>query len=324
MISLYKLEIFALVVQTGSFSAAAERLLMTQPAVSQHIQDLEAALGAKLFARGRRGVTLTEAGETLHRYTQEILRLVAEAESAVTDVRHLASGQARMAATPGVGVYLLPDWVQAFRQAHPNLTVTVQTSITPSIVAGLRRGEMDLGFVEGELDSFDQEGIAALELEVNEQFVIVGPKHPWWERKSVQLEELAGKGIVMRQRNSQTRIWLDGELQRAGVQVQVVAEFDNVESIKRAVAKGKDIAILPEYAVRSELEMGLLRALPVEGKPLQRTLKLVWNPSHPFSAVTRAFLRFLAHELPPLSAVLDERRIARVGKSTPGADVPRL
>ena len=318
------LQVFLVAAETENFSLAAQRLHLSQPAVSQHIQDLEAALGAKLFARGRRGVTLTEAGETLHRYTQEILRLVAEAESAVTDVRHLASGQARMAATPGVGVYLLPDWVQAFRQAHPNLTVTVQTSITPSIVAGLRRGEMDLGFVEGELDSFDQEGIAALELEVNEQFVIVGPKHPWWERKSVQLEELAGKGMVMRQRNSQTRIWLDGELQRAGVQVQVVAEFDNVESIKRAVAKGKDIAILPEYAVRSELEMGLLRALPVEGKPLQRTLKLVWNPSHPFSAVTRAFLRFLAHELPPLSAVLDERRIARVGKSTPGADVPRL
>lgn len=320
MINLYKLEIFALVVQTGSFSAAAERLLMTQPAVSQHIQDLEATLGAKLFERRRRGVTLTEAGEILHRYTQEILRLVAEAESAVTDVRHLASGQVRVAATPGVGVYLLPDWVQAFRQAHPNLTVIVQTSITPSIVAGLRRGEMDLGFVEGELDSLDQEGIASLELEVNEQFVIVGPKHPWWERKSVQLQELAGKGMVMRQRNSQTRIWLDGKLQRAGVQVQVVAEFDNVESIKRAVAKGKDITILPEYAVRSELEMGLLRALPVEGKPLQRTLKLVWNHNQPLSAVTRAFLRFLTRELPPLSAVLDERRIARVDKVASGSE----
>lgn len=319
MISLYKLEIFALVVQTGSFSAAAERLLMTQPAVSQHIQDLEAALGAKLFVRGRRGVTLTEAGETLHRYTQEILRLVAEAESAVTDVRHLTSGQVRVAATPGVGVYLLPDWVQAFRQVHPNLTVTVQTSITPSIIAGLRRGEMDLGFVEGELGSLEHEGVAALELEVNEQFVIVGPKHPWWDRQSVRLEELAGRGMVMRQRNSQTRIWLEGELQRAGVEVQVVAEFDNVESIKRAVTKGKDLAILPEYAVRSELDMGLLRALPVEGKPLQRTLKLVWNRSQPFSAVTRAFLRFLARELPPLGPLLDERRSVRVGKIAPGS-----
>ncbi len=239
------------------------------------------------------------------------------------DIRHLASGQVRVAATPGVGVYLLPDWVQAFRQTHPHLTVTVQTSITPHIVAGLRRGEMDLGFVEGELENLEQDDVAVLELEVNEQFVIVGPKHPWWERSSVRLADLAGRGMVMRQRNSQTRIWLDGELQRAGVQVQVVAEFDNVESIKRAVAKGKDIAILPEYAVRSELEMGLLRALPIEGKPLQRTLKLVWNRARPFSAVTRAFLRFLAQEMPALSVLLDERRISRFGKSTPGSDVLR-
>lgn len=88
MLNLYKLEIFATVVQTGSFSAAAERLLMTQPAVSQHIQDLEASLGARLFQRGRRGVTLTPAGETLHSYTQEILRLLAEAENAVEMAHH--------------------------------------------------------------------------------------------------------------------------------------------------------------------------------------------------------------------------------------------
>jgi DNA-binding transcriptional LysR family regulator len=305
MLNLYKLEIFAIVVQTGSFSAAADRLLMTQPAVSQHIQDLEASLGARLFLRGRRGVTMTEAGETLHRYTQEILRLVAEAEDAVTDVQHLASGQVSVAATPGVGVYLLPDWTQAFRQQYPNLTVVVETSITARIVAGLRSGQMDIGFVEGELDGVDPEGIGVQELEVNEQFVIVGPKHPWWERESVSMEALAGQSIVMRQRNSQTRIWLDGELQRAGVQVQVAAEFDNVESIKRAVAKGKDISILPDYAVRNELEMHMLRAVPVEGRPLLRTLKLVWSRNAFFSPVTRTFLRFLARYLPALNEIGD-------------------
>lgn len=301
MLNLYKLEIFAIVVQTGSFSAAAERLLMTQPAVSQHIQDLEASLGAKLFARGRRGVTLTPAGETLHRYTQEILRLLAEAENAVTDVQHLASGQVRVAATPGVGVYLLPDWIQAFRQRYPNLSVTVETSITPQIVAGLRTGKMDIGFIEGELEGVEPENIGVQELEVNEQFVIVGPKHPWWSRENVRLAELAGQSMVMRQRNSQTRIWLDGELQAAAVSVSVAAEFDNVESIKRAVAKGKDIAILPEYAVRSELEMRMLRAVPVEGRPLLRTLKLVWSRSAYFTPVTRTFLHFLARFLPPLA-----------------------
>lgn len=307
MLNLYKLEIFAIVVQTGSFSAAADRLLMSQPAVSQHIQDLEASLGARLFQRGRRGVTLTEAGDTLHRYTQEILRLVAEAEDAVTDVQHLANGQVSIAATPGVGVYLLPDWTQAFRAHYPNLTVMVETSITQRIIAGLRSGQMDIGFIEGELDGADQEGIGVQELEVNEQFVVVGPKHLWWSRESVQMAELAGQSMVMRQRNSQTRIWLDGRLQSAGVQVSVAAEFDNVESIKRTVAKGGDITILPDYAVRNELEMKILRAIPVEGRVLLRTLKLVWNQNAFLTPVTRTFLRFLAQYLP----VLGEQENAR-------------
>ncbi len=307
MLNLYKLEIFAIVVHTGSFSAAADRLLMSQPAVSQHIQDLEASLGAKLFQRGRRGVTLTDAGDTLHRYTQEILRLVAEAEDAVTDVQHLANGQVSIAATPGVGVYLLPDWTQAFRAHYPNLTVTVETSITPRIIAGLRSGQMDIGFIEGELDGADQEGIGVQELEVNEQFVIVGPKHPWWARESVRMAELAGQSMVMRQRNSQTRIWLDGKLQDAGVQVNVAAEFDNVESIKRMVGKGEEVTILPDYAVRHELDLRMLRAIPVEGRPLLRTLKLVWNQSSFFTPVTRTFLRFLARYLP----VLGENEIGK-------------
>ncbi len=90
-------------------------------------------------------------------------------------------------------------------------------------------------------------------------------------------------------------------MQRAGVQVQVAAEFDNVESIKRTAARGGEIAILPEYVVRTELEMGVLRAVPVEGKPLQRTLKLVWNQNAFFSPVTRTFLRFITRYLPALS-----------------------
>lgn len=301
MLNLYKLEIFALVVESGSFSAAAERLLMTQPAVSQHVQDLEASLGAKLFTRGRRGVRLTSAGEKLHNYTRSILRMVAEAENAVTDVTQLASGQISIAATPGVSVYRLPEWSQAFRVHHPNLTVSVQTSITPQIVADLRRRRIDLGMIEGELDGVDWPQLGVIELEVDEQFVIVGPKHPWWDWNGVKCDDLNGQNFVMRQRNSQTRIWLDARLSAARIQAQVAAEFDNVESIKRAVAQGIGITILPRYAVHSELEIGMLRALPIEGAPLQRTLKLVWNTEIFFSPVTRTFLRFLGAYLPPLA-----------------------
>ncbi|MBX2998078.1 MAG: LysR family transcriptional regulator [Caldilineaceae bacterium] len=301
MLNLYKLEIFAIVVETGSFSAAADRLLMTQPAVSQHIQDLEASLGTRLFARGRRGVVLTSAGETLHDYTRSILRMVAEAENAVTDVQHLASGQVSVAATPGVSVYRLPEWIQGFRAQYPNLTVSVQTSITPQIVADLRGGRIDLGLIEGELDGLDWPQLGVIELETDEQFVIVGPKHPWWDWDGVKCEDLNDQLFVMRQRNSQTRIWLDARLASAEINVKVAAEFDNVESIKRAVAQGMGITILPWYAVQSEQEIGLLRALPVEGGRLQRKLKLIWNKGRIFSPVTRTFLRFLGQSLPPLA-----------------------
>lgn len=301
MLNLYKLEIFAIVVQTGSFSAAAERLLLTQPAISQHIQDLESHLGTSLFQRGRRGVTLTQAGRILHEYTLQILRLLAEAENAVADVNNLAAGQIVVGATPGVSVYLLPDWVQAFRQRSPKRTVVVQTGITPQIVAGLRSGQLDLGLIEGELDTgVDRTGLGMLALEENEQFVVVGPRHPWWGRKSVRLADLSGQNMVMRQRSSQTRIWLEQALQQADLQVHVTAEFDTVESIKRAVARGEDLAILPDYAVRAELELKLLHMIALEGRPLLRTLKLVWNRNALFSPATRAFLRFLAAVLPAL------------------------
>ncbi|MBX3053406.1 MAG: LysR family transcriptional regulator [Caldilineaceae bacterium] len=300
MLNLYKLEIFAIVVQSGSFSAAAERLLLTQPAVSQHIQDLESALGARLFDRGRRGVTLTAAGETLHGYTQQILRLVAEAEAAVTDVTQLASGEMAVVATPGVSVYLLPDWVQTFRGQYPNLTVQVQTSTTPQIVAQLLSGKADIGLIEGELEAIDTAGIGVLALEEVEQFVVVGPTHPWWGRDSLVCADLHGQSFVMRQRTSQTRIWLDSRFVAAGTSVQVVAEFDNVESIKRAVERGIGISVLPAYAIAVEVEGGRLRGLPVRDKPMRRTLKLLWNEEGYPTPVCRAFVRHLAAYFPQL------------------------
>lgn len=301
MLNLYKLEIFAIVVQSGSFSAAADRLLLTQPAVSQHIQDLEASLGARLFDRGRRGVTLTPAGEKLHDYTRSILSLVAEAEAAVTDVTQLASGEMTALATPGISVYLLPDWVQAFRGHYPKLAVQVQTSTTPQIVAQLQSGKADIGLIEGELEEIDTTGIGVLALDEVEQLIVVGPAHPWWTRLSVVCADLNGQNFVMRQRTSQTRLWLDSRFQAAGTTIQVVAEFDNVESIKRAVSKNMGISILPGYAIVSEVETGSLRGLTVTDKPLCRTLKLVWNEEGFLSPVTRAFLRFLEHYFPALA-----------------------
>lgn len=301
MLNLYKLEVFAAVVQSGTFSAAAERLLMSQPAVSQHIQDLEAALGAQLFHRSRRGAELTAAGETLWEYTQQILKLVADAELAVVDVKKLASGQIALGATPGAGVYLLPDWIQDFRSRYPNLTVAMQTGITQQIVAGLRAGRIDLGFIEGEIEA--AEDVEVLELREDEQFVVVGRKHPWWSRTEVGVDELQEQTFIVRQRNSQSRLWLESALQQYGIRPAIGAEFDAVESIKRAVTLGSCLTVLPVYVFHAEQENDLLRGIRVHGRLLTRTLKLAWMRGYRFTPVQRTFLRDLAARLPALAAI---------------------
>jgi DNA-binding transcriptional LysR family regulator len=301
MLNLNKLEIFAAVVRTGSFSAAAQQLLMTQPAVSQHMQDLEASLGAQLFVRGRRGVTLTPAGEQLYEYTRAIFQLVAEAESAITNVENLAAGHLRVGATPGISVYLLPEPIQEFHARYPKLQVEVQTDITPHILGDLQLGKLDLGLIEGELDGPLAPVLGVQMLDVVEQWVVVGPKHPWWGRAEVAIAELGNETFILRQRNSQTRIWLERVFQQHTLHPRVGAEFDNVESIKRAVINSRSVTVLPDYAVQHEVEMGRLWLVHVAGRPLQRTLKVVWNREVYSSPVLQAFLRCLRRYLPNLA-----------------------
>jgi len=304
MLDLHKLEIFIRVAREGSFSRAAESLLMTQPAVSQHIADLEAQLGATLFSRERRGVTLTTEGETLHGYTLQILRLLAEAENAVTDVRKLSSGQLAIGATPGLSIYLLPDYIQSFRAQFPQITITLQTGTTGQILSELSAGRIAFGLIEGELDGVTQAQLGVLALEEVEQLVVVGPKHPWWQRQQLQLRELDGQSFIMRQANSHTRVWLEQALSAHQVQPKVSAEFDNVESIKRTVTLGLCLTVLPDYVVSHEVAAGLVHTIPIEDAPLRRTLKLIWDKESPFAPVTTAFLRHLQGKFMALAKVL--------------------
>jgi DNA-binding transcriptional LysR family regulator len=276
---------------------------MSQSAVSQHIKDLEASIGRQLFQRGWRGVQLTAHGAVLHGYGQQILGLIAQAETALTDVEHLASGKVSIGATPGIAVYLAPDWVQRFRGRYPHLSAALQTGITAQIISEVLNQRLDVGFIEGELDGAQSPRLAWLPLKEIEQKVVVGFRHAWWDRQQIALAELHRQSFIMRQPNSQSRIWLDATLAQYGIEPQIGAEFDNLEAAKRAVIAGACLAILPEYAVQHEVSQGMLHALEIEHRPLKRTLKLIWEHERPFSPITQAFLDELRHEFPMLSAM---------------------
>ncbi len=302
MLSLYKLEIFNTVAMVGSFSQAAERLMLTQPAVSQHIRDLEAGLETQLFKRGFRGVTLTAAGEVLLDYTRCILRMVADAESAVANLDGLASGQVMIGATPGAGVYWVPGWIQGFQKLYPNLATIVSTATTAKIASDLLAEKLDVGFVEGEL--VVEPPLEMLVLQEIELFVVIGAGHPWWGQTDISLEALDGVPFITRLSGSHTRSWVDKLLHQEGVSPRIIAEFDNPEAIKQAVASGMGVTILPEWAVAPDQLSGRLQALPIKDFRLRRTLKIVWNDTVHLKPVVKAFLSHMAGQYPQLGRLV--------------------
>jgi len=302
MLDLYKLEIFNNVAIEGSFSRAAASMSLSQPAVSQHMRDLEASLGVELFVRGYRGVTLTAPGETLLDYTRCILRLLGEAENAIRHLNQLEAGQIALGATPGAGVYLLPAWVQAFHERFPNLATSLRTDTTSQILQAIRERELELGFVEGEFSA--QPPLHSQVLRNIDLFVVVPRGHAWWSRQVIQLQELQDQAFISRPVGSHTRTWIDQALNNAAVQPHIVAEFDNPEAIKQAVASGMGVTILPEWGLRASGAENELRSLPVQGVDLRRTLKLVWNEETPFKPAVRAFLALLMDEFPQLTQLV--------------------
>ncbi|NKQ37550.1 MAG: LysR family transcriptional regulator [Chloroflexi bacterium] len=301
MLDIYKLEIFALVAQTGSFTKAAEALYMSQSAVSQHIKTLEDGLGTRLFARSRGGARLTLAGETLFEYAQQILRLAAMAENAVTNVENLTKGQLRLGATPVAGGYLLPDWIRTFRRQYPNLRVSLQTDATLPTIESLLSRRLDIAFIEGELT--ETAHLSTLALQEIDLFLIVGKHHPWRDREMVSVRELDGQPLAARLPHSHTRQWLERFFSRHGVAPDVMMEFDDPETIKRLVIRGQCATFLPLCMVAEELAQGELAALRVPEMRQKQVLKLVWNNLWPFTPISRAFLTSLTNTYPQLQTL---------------------
>jgi len=304
MITLHKLKIFILVCEQGSLNKAAGVLYLSQSAVSQHIQDLEASLGTQLLDRSPRGTQPTPAGEVLLDYARQMLALLAQAEHDIVQIDTAQSLQLDLGATPGISVYLIPRWLQDFQADYDNINVSMQTGLTKDIIAGVMGTRYDLGFVEGEIDDLAVDNLGQLPFYNLAYDVVVSTTHRWADRTHITADDLAGHPFINRQPTSRTRRWMESVLASHGIRMRTMTELDSPGTIKYALLSGGGVSILPRYSVEREVERGELKLLSIEGIELTRSLRLIWNQRIAFTATQRAFLNMLAPTAPQLSMLL--------------------
>ena len=286
---LNQLETFLAVAEERSFSRAAVRMHRTQPAISQVIRKLEEAVGESLFDRAARDGSLTAAGTLLRDYAQRLLALRREASSALGELKSLERGHLQLAANEYTCMYLLPA-IDAFRREFPHVNVTVHRTLASRVPEELNLRTFELGVVSFKPDPVQFRSIAVYG---DSLAFIVSPNHPLASVERISINDLGSELFVAHNVTSPLRRKVIEAFQRYRTPLNMGIELPTMEAIKRFVAMGNGVALVPHLAVARELETGDLVRVFVDELDIRRVLRLVHRRQATLSYAGKAFLQTL-------------------------------
>ena len=292
-LNFHQLHIFYTVSERGSFSAAAQALHMTQPAVTMQIQALEEYFGTKLFHRSTKKIELTEAGKVLMVYAKRSIELVKETDLAMSRFTHMLQGRLLLGASLTVGEYILPRLLGPFNREYPNIAIQMKVMNTAQILEEMLKHQLTFGLIEAQVAHPDVHTEPVLSDELK---LIVPSGHPLADQAPVTMEEVLRYPFILREQGSGTRQVMEEELSRKGINaadMKIVMELGSTGAVKSAVEAGLGITFLSQTSVKHELALGVLKLVPIEGVRFERQFYATYSKSNllPISAVT--FLAFL-------------------------------
>ena len=282
---------FCTVVEQKSFSRAAEKLGVTQPAASLQVRSLEDRVGRKLLDRSGRRVEPTEAGLALYRSAQRVLAAEQQMLADLEDESDELQGRLAIGASTGPGAHLVPLLLCEFAQSHPALHVSLSINDTDAVIDRVAERELELGVV-GALRrhrSLEFEAVARDEI-----VLAVPPGHPF-AGKEIPLKDLRAETLVSMQEGAGVRHVIEDELRRAGLRVRELdsrLELGLQESVKSAVTGGYGIAFISQTAIEAELAAGTLATARVEGVEPSRQIYVVRLRGRSLTRAAEAFIAF--------------------------------
>ena len=276
---LLALELLDSIAELGSLGQAAARHRMSQPAVSMRMSQLERRLGVSLLVRTPSGTRLTPAGERVVGLSRRVL---SEARAMMAGIEALVAAESshlRVAASLTVAEHLLTGWLSALHTESPDVALSVEVTNSARVLARVRDGLADVGFVEGHEQGL--EGLSTVPVRSDRLVLVVGPRHPWAGRLTpVAGPELAATELITREAGSGTReILEDGLAPFGGIRSRL--ELGSSTAILAAARRGEGPAAISAIAVAADVDAGRLVTVPTEGIDLTRVLRAVWAGDRP-------------------------------------------
>jgi DNA-binding transcriptional LysR family regulator len=264
---LRQLEIIRAIADTGSFTAAGEKLHVSQSAISRQVLLLEAELGEAVFHRIGRRIRITPAGESLLQLSHRVFQDVHDTVAAIGDTRESLRGTMRLVGGMTVCLYVFPSLLAQVRRTHPELDLKITVGSGERSIGLLRSGAADLGLVTLPVDAGDLESVAVLEEEL---LLIMYPAHPLAKKREIRPSDLARQPFIVFETGSITRRLVEEFFTRQRIEPEIVMETENVEIIKAMVRNGLGISIIPWQAAAADVRTKQLLCSRIAGHALHR------------------------------------------------------
>ena len=266
---LRQLEIIRAIADTGSFTAAGQKLHVSQSAISRQILLLEQELGEAVFHRIGRRIRITAAGESLLQLSHRVFQDLEDTVTAISEKQESLRGTLRFVGGMTVCLYVFPTLLSEVRRVHPNLDLKVTVGSTERSIAMLRSGAGDLGLLTLPIDAADLVSVPVLEEEL---LVATYPNHPLAMKRLISLTELHRQPFILFEVGSATRYVIDHFFASENIEPTIVMDTENVEIIKAMVKTGLGIGIVPFQSVEREVRAGQFFCARVEGHELLREI----------------------------------------------------
>ena len=288
------LKVFCDLTETESFTKAAQINGVTQSAVSQTISSLERLFKSLLIERSKKNFRLTAEGEVLYDYSKQILQMYDALHSKLQEIQDVISGNIRVATIYSIGLHVLPPYLKKFLKNFPTVNVHVEYRRPNQVYEDVLGNVVDLGLVAYPARDAKLEVVP---LRKDPLVLICHPQHALAKLKSLKLRALSGQKFVGFERDIPTRKAVDKMLKDHGASVEHVMEFDNIETVKRAVEIDSGIAIVPQETIRQEVANQSLAAVQLEGGDHFRPLAVIHKKNKVLSPAIKQFIGLLKEAL---------------------------